>query len=163
MSHVATCPHWVNRWVPVLPTSLNHNAMDDGDNEVSNPNLQDILSHWGWDKMAAISLTTFSNAFSWIKMYEFSLRFHWNLFLRVQFTGDKPLSEPMMVNLLTHLCVTQPQCVNNIGDGHGVLNFCILHIEHYTNNESSKTLWCQWQQFVKKICANEDKQVNYDK
>ena len=27
--------------------------------------------------------------------------------------GDKPLSEPMMVSLLTHLCVTQPQWVNN--------------------------------------------------
>ena len=26
--------------------------------------------------------------------------------------GDKPLSEPMMVNLLTHICVTQPQWVN---------------------------------------------------
>ena len=24
--------------------------------------------------------------------------------------GDKPLSEPMMVSLLTHICVTQPQC-----------------------------------------------------
>ena len=27
--------------------------------------------------------------------------------------GDKPLSEPMMVNLLTHICVTQPQWVNS--------------------------------------------------
>ena len=26
--------------------------------------------------------------------------------------GDKPLSEPMMVCLLTHLCVTRPQWVN---------------------------------------------------
>ena len=25
--------------------------------------------------------------------------------------GDKPLSEPMMVSVLTHKCVTQPQCV----------------------------------------------------
>ena len=24
-------------------------------------------------------------------------------------SGDKPLSEPMMVNLLTHICVTRPQ------------------------------------------------------
>ena len=28
-------------------------------------------------------------------------------------SGDKPLSEPMMVRLLTHICVTQPQWVNN--------------------------------------------------
>ena len=26
--------------------------------------------------------------------------------------GDKPLSEPMMVSLLTHICITQPQWVN---------------------------------------------------
>ena len=26
-------------------------------------------------------------------------------------SGDKPLSEPMMVSLLTHICVTQPQWV----------------------------------------------------
>ena len=38
------------------------------------------LTHWGWDKMAAISQTTFSIAFSWMKWYEFRLRFHWNLF-----------------------------------------------------------------------------------
>ena len=28
--------------------------------------------------------------------------------------GDKLLSEPMMVNLLTHICVTQPQWVNTL-------------------------------------------------
>ena len=27
--------------------------------------------------------------------------------------GDKPLSEPVMVSLLTHICVTRPQCVNS--------------------------------------------------
>ena len=75
------------------------------------------LTHWDRDKMAAIFQTTFSNAFSWMKMHEFQLRFHWNLFLRVQLTifqhwsvhimawrrpGDKPLSEPMMLSLLAH-------------------------------------------------------------
>ena len=29
-------------------------------------------------------------------------------------SGDKPLSEPMMVSLLTHICVTRPQWVKNI-------------------------------------------------
>ena len=42
------------------------------------------LTHWGRDKMAFISQTTLSNAFSLIKMYEFRLRFHWNLFPRIQ-------------------------------------------------------------------------------
>ena len=36
--------------------------------------------------MAAVSQTTLSNAFSWMKMLEFQLRFHWNLILRVQLT-----------------------------------------------------------------------------
>ena len=44
------------------------------------------LTHWGRDKMAAISHTTHSYAFSWMKMYEFFLQFHWSLFRRVQLT-----------------------------------------------------------------------------
>ena len=44
------------------------------------------LTHWGRDKMNAISQTTFSNAFSWMKSFEFRLNFHWSLFLRVQST-----------------------------------------------------------------------------
>ena len=31
--------------------------------------------------------------------------------------GDKPLSEPMMVSLLRHICVTQPQWVNTLRPG----------------------------------------------
>ena len=86
----------------------------------------DFLTHWGRDKMVDISQTIFSSAFSWMKMYEFRLRFHWNLFPRVQFTifqhlvlimawrrqGDKPLSEPMVASLLTHICVARPQWVD---------------------------------------------------
>ena len=34
------------------------------------------LTHWGWGKLAAIFQTTFWNAFSWMKMYEFRLKFH---------------------------------------------------------------------------------------
>ena len=40
----------------------------------------------GWDTMAAINQKTFSNAISLMKMYDFLLRFHWSLFLRVQLT-----------------------------------------------------------------------------
>ena len=35
-------------------------------------------------KMATISLTIFSHAFSWIKSFVFWLNCHWSLFLRVQ-------------------------------------------------------------------------------
>ena len=44
------------------------------------------LSQWDWEKMAGIFQTTFSSAFSWMKMCEFRLSFHWNLFLRFEFT-----------------------------------------------------------------------------
>ena len=69
------------------------------------------LTHYGWDKMVAIFQTTFSNEFSWMKMYYHGLKFHWNVLLGVQ-TGAKPLSEPMMINVLTHMCVTRPQWIN---------------------------------------------------
>ena len=45
-----------------------------------------LLTHRGRDKMAPKFLTTFSNAFSWMKIYKFRLRFHWSLFPRVQLT-----------------------------------------------------------------------------
>ena len=72
--------------------------------------------------MAAILHTTFSNSFSLMKIYEFRLRFHKfvpkvridNIPSLIQIMpwrrpGDKPLSEPMMVQLLTHICVTRHQ------------------------------------------------------
>ena len=49
------------------------------------PTLEE-LTHWDRDKMAAIFQTTFSIAFSWVKMYEFRIRFHWNWLLRVKLT-----------------------------------------------------------------------------
>ena len=72
--------------------------------------------------MAAILQTTFSNAFSWMKMYEL-----WqSLFLGVQFTtfqhwfwlwlgADQATSHYLnqwWSCLLTHICVTRPQWVN---------------------------------------------------
>ena len=38
------------------------------------------------DKIAAISQTIFSDAFSWMKSFMSSLKSHWSLFLRVQLT-----------------------------------------------------------------------------
>ena len=43
-----------------------------------------FLTHWGRDKMAAIFQTIFRNGFSWMKMHQFCLRFHWSLFLRFE-------------------------------------------------------------------------------
>ena len=74
-----------------------------------------LLNSSPLDKLATISQPIFSDAFSWMKMYEFRLRFHFILFLRVQLTifqlpalvqimawrriGDKPLSEPRLTRL----------------------------------------------------------------
>ena len=44
------------------------------------------LTHWGRYKMADIFQTTFSNAFSWMKMFEFRIQCDWSVFLRVQLT-----------------------------------------------------------------------------
>ena len=44
------------------------------------------LTQWGREKMAAIFQTTFSDAFSSMKMNDIGLKFHWNLFLRFQLT-----------------------------------------------------------------------------
>ena len=44
------------------------------------------LKHWGLGKMAATLQTTFPNVFSWMKLHEFRLKFHWSLFLWVQLT-----------------------------------------------------------------------------
>ena len=35
------------------------------------------------DKIAAISQTTCSNAFSWMKIFEVQIKYHWNMFLGV--------------------------------------------------------------------------------
>ena len=65
--------------------SVNANKFDDSQNY---KNVKQVwaLTHWGRDKVAAIFLTTFSNASSWMKMYEFHLRIHWNVFGRFELT-----------------------------------------------------------------------------
>ena len=74
--------------------------------------------------------TTFSNAFSWMKMFKFRLRSHWNISQKYPYnnipslfqimawrrSGDKPLSEPLMISWLMHICVTRPQGVNQHRD-----------------------------------------------
>ena len=39
-----------------------------------------INTYWDRDEMDAISQTTLSKAFSWMKMLEFRLKIHWSLF-----------------------------------------------------------------------------------
>ena len=44
----------------------------------------DVLTHLSQDKMASITQTIFWDAFSWLKIFVFWLKFHWSSFLRVQ-------------------------------------------------------------------------------
>ena len=84
------------------------------------------LTHWGRDEVNNISQTTFSkriffNENVWISI-KISLKFVPkgsinNIPALAQImawrrSGNKPLSEPMMVSLPTHICVTRSQWVN---------------------------------------------------
>ena len=71
----------------------------------------------GWSLYLSVnSLMTFSDAFCWMKICNIQLVFDWCLFRMVQShrPGDKPLSEPMMVSLLTYIWVIWPQWVNSM-------------------------------------------------
>ena len=93
--------------------------------QIQQPSIS--LTHWGRDKMAAVSQTTLSNAFSFLNenvriSIKISLKFvpkgpinnnpSLVQIMAWRRLGDKPLSEPMMVSLLTYICVTRPQWVN---------------------------------------------------
>ena len=93
--------------------------------------------------MDAIWQTTFSSAFSWMKMFEFLLKFHWSFIpkgrinnipalvqiMAWRWPGDKPLSEPMMVSLPTHICVTRPQWVKAMSYPLAWWDSCILNLD----------------------------------
>ena len=86
------------------------------------------LTHWGRDKMAAtLADNTLKHKFvneNILISIKISLKFVSkgpinNIPALVQimawrWPGDKPLSEPMMVRLLTHICITRPQWVKLI-------------------------------------------------
>ena len=68
MPHARTYPF--SSWVPLTSQCM----------------VISCLTHWGRDKMAAISQTTLSNPFSWMKLFEFGLKVHWSWFPMVQLT-----------------------------------------------------------------------------
>ena len=92
-------------------------------NHMINP-IKLPLTQWSWHKIAAILAMIFSNAFSWMEiLLMISLKFDprvWidNIPTLIQIItwcrpGDKPLSEPMIADLLMHIWVTRPQWVKN--------------------------------------------------
>ena len=81
------------------------------------------FTHCGRDKINTMLQTPFSNAISWMKMFEFRLKFHWIMFLKVQLTifqhlfrkwlGVKQATSHYLNqwwhNSQTNICVTRPQ------------------------------------------------------
>ena len=107
--------------------------------------IKHTWTHWGRAKVVAISLTTFSNENVWILLNispKFVPRVRINniptliQIMAWRQPGDKPLFEPMMVNLLTHICVTRPHWVNSF-----VVNIVVENIYYisYTHDMTSKT------------------------
>ena len=87
---------------------------------------------WSFDVFFGLRLnkrlskqSTLSNAYSWMKIYEFRLILLLKFVLKgpihniptllqimaCRRPGDKPLSEPLTVSLLAHICITLPQWV----------------------------------------------------
>ena len=60
--------------------------------------------------------------------------------------GDKPLSEPMMVSLLTHVCVTQPQWVNGVlalQKSHAYLRYWKLSVWQLSRTTTTAMPYCK--------------------
>ena len=112
------------------PMFTNIDEVDRGgkfvDNWTWHFSLLNQVTHCGRDKMVPIFQMLFSNAFSWINenlwiSIKISLKFvpkgpnndipALAQIMAWRWPGNKPLSEPMMVSLLTHKCVTRPQGV----------------------------------------------------
>ena len=122
--------------------------------------------YWGRDKMAVILHTTFQRHFNgnvWLSI-KFSLKFllkgpisNIPALVKIMIwcrTGDKPLSQPTMVILSTHICVTWAQRV----DMHRNATERVYNI--YPVWISNK-LWSQFKQFSATI-YNIKKRVNHE-
>ena len=54
--------------------------------------------------------------------------------------GDRPLSEPVMVRLLTHICVTRPQWVNSIQNRGYIYMYIYIHTYIHTCIHTKSTV-----------------------
>ena len=103
------------------------------------------LTHWGRDKMDAISQTIFSVVFSWMKSFVFWLKFHWSLFLRAQLT------------ITAHMCGTKGRWDNDLQRGFETLTLdskprCHLMIDICTDanawRQSNCQLWAMIDRYI---------------
>ena len=106
--------------------------------------------------MAAI-FQTFSNAFSWMKMYKFRLRFHWSLFPRFQLTifqhwfrwrlgADQATSHYLNQWWLVWWRINASLGLNELNSDSAISHDHAFHKVHYINNhnvpQSLLNIWC---------------------
>ena len=107
------------------------------------PQYGQQLTHSGRGKVATMSQTTFWSAFSWIKIYKFRLKFHWNLFLGVQLTIFQHwfglLSEPTLVSLLTHIYASL--CLKELKSSKHLQNVEVKIYVRYIFEVRGKKFW----------------------
>ena len=110
MAVVSCWPLWIPEWLSSRSYNISESSLTSKCEQISKGNVQILfqdtvplfntfprlmlctnygdneLTHWGRDQIDAMSQTTFSNAFSRMKMNEFRIGFHWSLFLRFELT-----------------------------------------------------------------------------
>ena len=83
-------------------------------------------------------------------------------------SGDKPLSEPMMVSLPTHICVTRPQWVNDITSFPSTPTITLPRVFKYLMNylqfENPMIIlrWCLPQSITAVLLSNSLSSVTYN-
>ena len=124
--------------------------------------------------MAAISQTTFWNAFSWMKNFVFWFEFHWSLFVRVQLTifqhwfrwwlgADQATSHypnQCWPSSLTHICGTRGRWVNTLRQREHP-RFCRQYFKRILLNEnrffvSNCTEAYTWESMSHKVVTSSD-------
>ena len=133
------------------------------------------LTHRGRDKMAVIFQTTFCNAFSWMTLYEFGIKFYscpygpnWSFSNIGSDNGLAPTRQQaiiwtVMVSLQTHIWFTRPQWIKVCPD---LLSLCHVACKrkaiNWTNDDwfsigiSGKTNWVGYEShknsFQESVC-----------
>ena len=107
-----------------------------------------FLTHWGRGEIDTILQTTSSNIFSlneniWISI-KISMKFiprgsinNFPALVQIMAwcrPGDKPLSEPMIVRSLTHMCVTRLQWVKDITNSEAISSRFSFLTKNYHNS-----------------------------
>ena len=102
------------------------------------------LAHWGRDKMAVISQTTFSFAVSWMKMHEFWFKISLKFVPKVRINNIPALVQIMAWRrhylnkwwyvLLTYICVIRPQWVKRCENGMKAFDNSLVGLYWYRYN-----------------------------